>query len=71
MPEGRPDDAVSIVIDRQLAAEDYLRFLQAGNSVYSLDALKIAGVDLTKPEPVEAGFAVLGDMVDRLEKLVG
>jgi oligoendopeptidase F len=53
------------------AAEDYLRFLQAGNSVYSLDALKIAGVDLTKPEPVEAGFAVLAEMVDRLEKLVG
>jgi oligoendopeptidase F len=53
------------------AAEDYLRFLKAGNSVYSLDALKIAGVDLTKPEPVEAGFAVLADMVDRLDKLVG
>jgi oligoendopeptidase F len=53
------------------AAEDYLRFLKAGNSVYSLDALKIAGVDLTQPEPVEAGFAVLADMVDRLEKLVG
>jgi oligoendopeptidase F len=53
------------------AAEDYLRFLRAGNSVYSLDALKIAGVDLTKPEPVLAGFAVLAEMVDRLEKLVG
>jgi oligoendopeptidase F len=52
------------------AAEDYLRFLKAGNSVYSLDALKIAGVDLTKPEPVEAGFEVLKEMVDRLEKLV-
>jgi oligoendopeptidase F len=53
------------------AAEDYLRFLSAGNSVYALDALKIAGVDLTKPEPVEAGFAVLAEMVDRLEKLTG
>jgi oligoendopeptidase F len=53
------------------AAEDYLRFLKAGNSVYSLDALKIAGVDLTKPEPVLAGFDVLAGMVDRLEKLVG
>ena len=53
------------------AAEDYVRFLQAGNSVYALEALKIAGVDLTQPEPVEAGFAVLASMVDRLEKLVG
>jgi oligoendopeptidase F len=53
------------------AAEDYVRFLKAGNSVYALDALKIAGVDLTRPEPVLAGFEVLGEMVDRLEKLVG
>jgi oligoendopeptidase F len=63
--------AQRILANTPHAAEDYLRFLQAGNSVYSLDALRIAGVDLTKPEPVEAGFAVLGDMVDRLEKLVG
>ncbi len=52
------------------AAEDYVRFLKAGNSVYALEALKIAGVDLTRPEPVEAGFAVLAEMVDRLEKLI-
>ncbi len=53
------------------AAEAYLSFLKAGNSVYALDALKIAGVDLTRPDPVEAAFAVLAGMVDRLEKLVG
>ncbi len=53
------------------AAEDYLSFLKVGSSVYPLDALKIAGVDLTKPEPVEAGFEVLAGMVDRLEKLLG
>jgi oligoendopeptidase F len=52
------------------AAEDYLRFLKAGGSVYPLDALKIAGVDLTKPEPVEAAFEVLSGLVDRLESLV-
>jgi oligoendopeptidase F len=61
---GSPDAA-------QSAAADYVRFLKAGNSVYSLDALKIAGVDLTQPEPVEAGFTVLTAMVDRLEKLAG
>ncbi|CAG0926589.1 oligoendopeptidase F [Thermoflexales bacterium] len=63
--------AQRVLAGKPHAAEDYLRFLKAGNSVYSLDALKIAGVDLTKPEPVEAGFAVLTEMVDRLEKLVG
>lgn len=53
------------------AAEDYLGFLKAGSSVYPLEALKGAGVDLSTPEPVEAAFAVLAGLVDRLEKLVG
>ncbi len=53
------------------AAEDYVRFLKAGAAVYPLDALKIAGVDLTTPEPVEAAFEVLSGLVDRLETIVG
>jgi oligoendopeptidase F len=52
------------------AAEAYLNFLKAGASVYPLDALKLAGVDLTTPQPVEATFKVLSDMVDKLEELV-
>ncbi len=52
------------------SAELYLDFLAAGNSVYPLDALKTAGVDLTNPEPVEKAFHVLADIVDRLEELV-
>jgi oligoendopeptidase F len=51
------------------AAEAYSKFLSAGSSLYPLDALKLAGVDLTQPEPVEAAFAVLAGMVDRLEQL--
>jgi oligoendopeptidase F len=53
------------------AVEDYLSFLKAGSSVYPLDVLKMAGVDLTQPHAVEESFAVLSDMVDRLEGLVG
>jgi oligoendopeptidase F len=53
------------------AAEDYVHFLKAGASIYPLDALKIAGVDLTTPEPVEAAFEVLAGLVDRLEAIVG
>ncbi len=51
------------------AADNYLAFLKAGASVYPLDALKIAGVDMTSPEPVEAAFKVLAGLVDRLERL--
>jgi oligoendopeptidase F len=53
------------------AADDYRRFLSAGNSLYPLEALKLAGVDMTSPEPVEETFRVLAGLVDRLEKLLG
>jgi oligoendopeptidase F len=52
------------------AVEDYLSFLKAGHSKYPLDVLKGAGVDLTKPDPVEETFGVLSSMVDRLERLL-
>ena len=53
------------------AAEDYLSFLRAGSSMYPLDALRQAGVDLASPQPVEETFAVLSRLIDRLEQLVG
>ncbi|MGH2543921.1 MAG: oligoendopeptidase F, partial [Ardenticatenaceae bacterium] len=52
------------------AAEDYLAFLSAGGSLYPLDALQRAGVDMRSPEPVETTFQVLTRFVDRLEELV-
>jgi oligoendopeptidase F len=51
------------------AAEAYLKFLSAGSSLYPVDALKVAGVDMTTPEAVERTFAVLAEYVDRLETL--
>lgn len=53
------------------AVDRYLSFLKAGDSLFPLDALKLAGVDLTSPEPVERAFANLSGMVDRLEQLLG
>jgi len=51
------------------AAEDYLKALSAGNSIYPLDTLKLAGVDMSTPEPVERTFEILSQMVDKLEEL--
>lgn len=51
------------------AAKRYLDFLKTGSSMFPLDALKKAGVDLSEPEPVEKAFEVLGETIDRLEKL--
>lgn len=52
------------------AVDRYLTFLSAGNSVYPLEALQAAGVDLISSEPVEKAFNYLGSIVDRLEKLL-
>ena len=51
------------------AAADYLRALSAGSSMYPLDTLKLAGVDMSTPEPVEQTFEILSQMVDKLEEL--
>ena len=51
------------------AADRYVEFLSAGSSLYPLDALRRAGVDLASPAPVEQTFGVLNGLVDRLESL--
>jgi len=61
----------SILRGEPNAVEDYLGFLKSGSSVYPLDVLKKAGVDLSSPKPVEETFAVMESYIDRLEELVG
>jgi oligoendopeptidase F len=62
--------AKGILSGKEGAVENYLSFLKAGGSMYPLDVLKMAGVDLTTPEPVEIAFGVLAELVERLEELV-
>jgi oligoendopeptidase F len=44
--------------------EDYFTFLRSGGSRYPLQSLKLAGVDMSSPAPVQAA-------IKRFEKLVG
>jgi oligoendopeptidase F len=52
------------------ASDRYLDFLKAGSSMYPIEALQMAGIDMTRPEPMDRAFGVLAGFVDRLEKLV-
>jgi oligoendopeptidase F len=52
------------------ARERYLRFLRTGGSVYPLEALRIAGVDMTAPESMDRAFGVLSGLLDRLERIL-
>ncbi len=59
------------ILSGNIAARDrYLSFLKAGGSLYPLDALKLAGIDMTTPEPVEKTFKVLAGLIDQLEALL-
>lgn len=62
--------AQGVLEGKSEAAERYLSFLKAGSSLYPLDALKLAGVDMTSPEPVEQAFQGMAAMIDRLATLL-
>lgn len=61
--------AEGVLVEGRSAAERYRRFLAAGASMYPLDALRLAGVDMATREPLDRGFAALARYVDRLEEL--
>lgn len=52
------------------ACRRYLDFLRGGASRYPVDLLRAAGVDMTSPEPVDAGLAVFARLVEELETLL-
>jgi len=63
--------AAPILAGDREAAKRYVEFLSAGNSLYPVDALALAGVDMRGPEAMEAGFRTLESLVSRLETLTG
>ncbi|MCZ8515229.1 oligoendopeptidase F [Paenibacillus filicis] len=55
--EGQP------VIDR------WLEVLKAGGTLRPLELMKLAGVDMSEPQPIRSAVAYVGSLVDELEKL--
>ena len=51
------------------AVEDYKRFLSGGCSADPIALLKIAGVDMSTPAPVNAALKLFGELVDELASL--
>ncbi len=52
------------------ALDNYYKFLCSGGSMYPLDCIKLAGVDLASDEPYEIAFAELKWAIDEMEKLI-
>ena len=52
------------------AVEDYKRFLSSGSSADPISLLKIAGVDMASPQPVDAALKLFDRLVGELEGLI-
>ena len=62
--------ANGILAEGAPAVADYKRFLSGGSSTDPVSLLKIAGVDMSTPEPVNSALELFGELVEELEKLV-
>lgn len=60
----------SLVDKKSLSKEDYIKFLSAGSSQYSLDLLKILNIDLINTDIIEAGFNVMAEDIKELQKVL-
>ncbi len=50
-------------------ADNYLKFLSLGGSDYPIEELKVAGVDLTKPDTVRNALKVFSDAIEEFAAL--
>lgn len=59
-----------ILSEGKPAAESYISFLKTGECDYPIELLKIAGVDMSSPEPIEEAMTTFNSLLDEFEKLV-
>ncbi len=59
-----------ILDEGEPAVKNYLKFLSSGSSASPIDLLKIAGVDMTTPEPINAALSIFGKLIDELDNLL-
>ncbi len=50
--------------------QNYLNFLKSGGSRYPLESLKLAGVDMSRPEPIEEAMKKFQSLVSQLKVLL-
>lgn len=61
--------AKRILAEGQPAVEQYKAFLRSGGMDYPIELLKIAGVDMSSPKPVDDALTYFGELVMELEQL--
>lgn len=59
-----------ILSEGEPARERYLAFLHSGGSRWPMDSLRLAGVDMEKPDAIEAAISRFGSLLEAFEKMV-
>jgi oligoendopeptidase F len=59
-----------ILAGEEGAVERYLDLLRSGNSRYPVQTLQRAGVDMTRPQPVQDVFVLFDGLMDEIDALV-
>ena len=59
-----------ILREGESAVRDYRKFLSAGCSVPPIEALKLAGIDMSSPEPLRQAMRVFRETVDRMKEVL-
>ena len=62
--------ARNILANGEPAVEKYKEFLSGGCSQAPVELLKIAGVDLETPKPIQDALDVFGEILDEMERLL-
>lgn len=61
--------ANKILAEGEPAVAAYKKFLSSGGSADPISLLKIAGVDMSSPEPVNSALKLFGELVEEMEEL--
>lgn len=59
-----------ILNEGESAVRDYRRFLSAGCSVPPIEALKLAGIDMSSPEPLRRAMGVFQETLDQFKQVL-
>ncbi|MDH3890704.1 MAG: oligoendopeptidase F [candidate division Zixibacteria bacterium] len=66
--------ASQAILDKFLAGEEglierYLKLISSGGNDHPIEQLKLCGVDMTTPAPVEATLKLFADQIDEMDRL--
>jgi oligoendopeptidase F len=66
--------ASQAILDKFLAGEQglierYLKLISSGGNNHPIEQLKLCGIDMTTPAPVEATLKLFADQIDEMDRL--